>query len=279
MGFTTNITLIEDGQDVDAAVTNVPLVQLQNNDNWLMNLITALQGEGGPGSAALFFQSVVLDSGVLLGQPVYFDSGSSTFKQALDDGTSKRNVVGLCYAITGSNVGTLLVGGWAPLDMTNAIGSADAPGRYFLSTEDPGEVTTAIGGVQVCTIDASGNVFFSPRVQDTSNYIIEIAPATTVDFAVTLFSLQNTTGGIQGFGTLLNTGSNPIQVTETVIDYVGPTTYAMVTAIAPGGYRLLNPNQPFGTAYPPYSAYAVSVQSLTPTDESTYEGNFLANRF
>lgn len=35
MAFKPNIDLITDGEDVDAAVINVPLIELQNNDNYL----------------------------------------------------------------------------------------------------------------------------------------------------------------------------------------------------------------------------------------------------
>ena len=72
------INFVRDGEPVSAGVTNRPTHQLQQNINYIWDVLSA----SGLGSTVVIRKATV-DASVKVGQPVYFSSSSKAFEQAL----------------------------------------------------------------------------------------------------------------------------------------------------------------------------------------------------
>lgn len=131
--FRDNINLIKNGEDINETVANRPLQQLQDNALWLRDQVLA-----SVASTSLFIRDVAVKAEVLVGQPVYWDSGLSRYDLALADGTVKENVVGLVYSKSGSTRCDLLILGYQALNIDNALTTAVAATRYWLSASTAG---------------------------------------------------------------------------------------------------------------------------------------------
>lgn len=164
MGFTAVLSTLQDGVDhVRASDLNRPLSQLQGNCLFLQQQIATLVASTG-----LYIRNAATNTTVLVGQPVYWDSVNQRFDLAVADGTVRQNVVGVCFAKAASNVGDILILGYSPLSLSNALaggGSATA-GRYYLSTTVPGQLTTSsvTPNVLVLISDGQGDVYVLPQL-------------------------------------------------------------------------------------------------------------------
>lgn len=92
--------------------------------------------------------------------------------------------------------------------------------------------------------------------------------AATTDAFVTV-NVQRATSGVQGIGTIKNTGANSMNVRRTGIDQFGVTDTATTTVTA-GNDMPLDPTVNIGTARPPYSSYRIEVQSTVAGNATTY---------
>lgn len=281
--FQASLNLINDGEDVDAAVANRPLQQLIANDNYLNCLLQAINQGGGNGSSCLILRGVQLKSTVQVGMPVFYNTGTSLFEPTLDDGSATRNVLGLCIDKIAGNIGDLLIAGTLALDLTIPIGGSPVAGRYFLSTTVSGGLTTDVGGVQACFLDNNGNVTFAPDIQ---NALTSIGSTSTTNSPVTLVSWNNASG-LNGVGAVKNTGTtHPLLLVVSATDAFGTSATANIT-VAPGSAQLLSTltgialsfwTQPNASIIPPYVSYSVTVQALVSGQQTTYTGKFMTNQ-
>jgi hypothetical protein len=282
--YNANIQYINDGEEVDAAVANRPISQLASNQQYMMCLIQAISASGGPGTGSLVSYSVLMKSTVQVGTPVFFNTMTSQYEPAFDDGTVKRYVVGLCINKTTSTIGDLLVAGTVPVSLAIPTGTmTPSPGRYFLSTITVGGLSTTIAGVQVCFLDTSGNVTFDSRIQDPINEVFPIPLASTSNsFGSPILTITNPTGYLMGVGTLFNLGANDMVIQETATDYFGNTDSEQVTiegGFTPVLFHRLKLWRGFATAQPPLVTYSLFVQSAVADTPTTYKGALLVNRF
>jgi len=151
------IQTIADGEPVNAATANRPLMQLAGQNRSLKAKVDSL----APTSGRLIVSQASLGEDVLLYDFVYFDGVSGTFRPALAEAVhdaelhlvaSPRSlVVGIVISInTNEPIGDILELG--PLDLLaesinpqtlldDPINSTFAEGRYFLSGRVPGKMT------------------------------------------------------------------------------------------------------------------------------------------
>lgn len=97
--------------------------------------------------------------------------------------------------------------------------------------------------------------------------------------AYTSVFLTGSPGGMMGIGTIKNTGSDSMNVRETVVDKFGSTA-VVVKVLAAGDEYLLDPQTNFddtvNLALPPFVSYEVEVQSLVAGVPTTFEAHFLS---
>ena len=155
---------ITDGEAVKESVASRPSKQLENNTEYLKDIIDGL----GVGST-LIARNQPIDNSVLVGQPVYPDNG--TFKQALAQITYDSSlgtyvaaasgyVMGVLYAKTSSTRGDILISGYANLDISNAVDGTVEAGAYYLSSAEAGKLTkdSQLLTVYVLYSDGAGNI-------------------------------------------------------------------------------------------------------------------------
>lgn len=128
---------------------------------------------------AVFAHDVTIDPDLLEGQPVFWNDNTQRFEAALaaveSDSESSSLVtapsadcLGVLYTKEFANKGSILLFGYAPLDVTHCIG-ADAPaGRYYLSASEAGKLVKQRPAVSVPVLyyDGVGNVFVQPTMKD-----------------------------------------------------------------------------------------------------------------
>lgn len=128
---------------------------------------------------AVFARDVTLDPDLLVGQPAYWDEAAQRFAPAVAGvetdpdtgalvGTAASDCLGVVYAKELPDKGTLLLAGYAELDLANSAG-ADAPaGRYYLSASEPGKLVRQRPPVTVAVLycDGAGRVVVQPAVRD-----------------------------------------------------------------------------------------------------------------
>jgi hypothetical protein len=160
MPFIDPISIIQDGEQVKAAIANRAINQLQNNALFLKSQIDILQS-----GSAIFASNVTFDSTVLLSQPVYYNTITNKFEQAQAI-TGKEDCVGLCYSKASATSGDVILAGRVQMDMTNAITGSVAASRYFLDAATPGKLTNVrplSPQISVLVADADGYVVVLPH--------------------------------------------------------------------------------------------------------------------
>lgn len=161
--FRAALDVYTDGESLDDNVLNRPVLQLLENTLWLREYLTGLASGKG-----LLLPNVVVESGALVGQPVYWKSATSRFELAVADGTEKQNVVGLVFSKSSNTIATLATLGWHDIALANALSGSVASVRYFLSTSVPGRLvsTQPTPSIVACIADGAGKVFVLPQVAD-----------------------------------------------------------------------------------------------------------------
>jgi hypothetical protein len=260
------IDVIADGEAVNASITNRPINQLQENIQFLKTVL-----DDTAASQAIFDRSATLESTVLVGQPVYYNTSNSRYEQALADGTAKERVVGICYSKTNSTLGDILLAGAVELDISNALGGALVYGPYWLSNADAGEVVDTKPAIAIMVLFAgpSNKIWVCPQTREYRGTALSSGSGTSTDSDVTVFT-QSITNGVIGVGTVKNTGgANGLTVREEVTDAFG-TSANQENNVAFGASYKLDPSANVDTARPPYVSYVVKVRSQSPGNATTY---------
>ncbi len=174
MGFKQIIELLRAGEPVAAGTTNRPIRDIQQNAEYLWELIKA----AAIGST-IYARQVTLAPSVLEGQPVFYNDATQRFEAAyaavstdLANGrispAASAQVWGIVATKTNSTLGDILLSGYDTIDITNALtGASLAAGMYFLGLA-PGTLTKTRPGVPIPVLRADGNgkVFLSPQWDD-----------------------------------------------------------------------------------------------------------------
>lgn len=151
--FQEIIRLIANGDPVDSSINTIFRALAGN-----VEYVKLLLDEAALGSKVVH-REVTVHSSVEVGQPVYFDTVSQSFKQALavtsididTDATitaPSARVWGICYYKHNSTKADILLSGCAEVDMTEAI-TGSVPGIYYLSGSTAGKLVSAIPSVAV----------------------------------------------------------------------------------------------------------------------------------
>jgi hypothetical protein len=170
------INLINAGENVAASVTNRPTSQVARRTQYLYDRLQALAA-----GEALFVHDVALEEDALVGDVVYYDETSGTYKRALAsldyNSTSgywtiseSSYVVGMVYEKTGNTSGHLLTGGFLrEFSLASSIpGDHTDAGAYFLSMTQAGKLTSLQPPVGVFVLyNRDGTSFhFGPTPRD-----------------------------------------------------------------------------------------------------------------
>lgn len=168
------INFVREGEPVAAGVTNRPTQQLQQNINYLWEVLSA----SGLGSTIVIRRATV-DASVKVGQPVYFSSSSKAFEQALAtvaSGTVDGHVVaaesaqvwGVVLQKLSSTLADILVSGYSALNLSEAVTGTVTAGLYYLSGSTPGKLvnTRTPVTIPVLRADGNGNVLVLPQFAD-----------------------------------------------------------------------------------------------------------------
>ena len=168
------INFVRDGEPVSAGVTNRPTAQLQQNINYIWEVL----GASGVGSTIVIRKTAVASS-VKVGQPVYFSSVSQVFEQALSavaSNTVNGHVVaaesaqvwGVVLQKLSATSADILVSGYSALNLSEAVTGTVTAGLYYLSGSTPGKLvnTRTPVTIPVLRADGNGNVLVLPQFAD-----------------------------------------------------------------------------------------------------------------
>jgi hypothetical protein len=171
-GYKRRINFVKHGDAATAGNVGKPDRELHGNIEYLKSLIdAAFLGQ------ALFAREQTLESSLKVGQPVYWDATTETFRPALSAATTQdgkvvaavtAEVVGIVYAKQASTQGDILLAGFAEVDLTEAIDGSVAAGRYYLSGITAGKLVRSRPAAAVSVLYALGNGFVavSPSTRD-----------------------------------------------------------------------------------------------------------------
>lgn len=263
------IDLIVDGQPVNAATANRPLVQIHDNVRYLKNVVDSMTS-----SSALIHRQAVLENSTEVGQPVYFHYTNQRYEKAVADGTIRQQVAGLVLRKDGPQVGDVILAGYAPdLSLAAAVSSVVA-GRYWLSSTTPGGLVTAAPEYRlplVCRADGTGKVWVHiiPVEPEEWNHRLTSASGSTTN-SNTVVSTFASSKGVLGVATVRNTGSTNSLTVRVEVSDAFSTVANQETNLTPGASLLLNLANPVGAAVPPYLSYTVLVRSSTTDAHTTY---------
>jgi len=158
------INFIINGEAVSDSVTNRPTRQLAARTQYLYEQLQLLAA-----GEALFIHGVPVEADALVGQPMYFDASSGTYKRALAaveldpvNGwytvAKSAFVVGLLYSKTNTTTGSIISIGMArDFDMSNAIDDPTSSGPYYLSMTEPGKLISPRPAVGVYVLFNRGD--------------------------------------------------------------------------------------------------------------------------
>ncbi len=150
MGYDPNIRFVADGEEVKAGVANRAAIALAQNVEWLRAALEiALRSD------TVIAMDKTLNSEVKVGQPVYFDTDTQQYEQAIANTSVDPLTGGLVTAMssqvwgivlekTNATKGNILLHGVAEVDMTQAIvGTPELGKLYFLSGMQAGKLTSS----------------------------------------------------------------------------------------------------------------------------------------
>lgn len=169
-----NVRYIQDGEQVNAAVTGRPDRDIEGQVRYLRDLVdTIVEGRAAIG------RNLTVATGVGVGQPVYYDVANQRFDlaqagYAIDGPTGtislapSADVLGVCYYKHAADLADIVFAGSAPLDISLAAGSDPAPGRYYLSSAVAGGLTlqSPAISVPVLYLDGQGRVYVNPLTRN-----------------------------------------------------------------------------------------------------------------
>lgn len=255
MSYKSIVSLLVNGEPVSAGVTNRPMAEIQGNVQYLKDLF-----EAAVLGSAQFAREVTVEAGAAIGMPVYFNASTQRFERAQAsayiDGTSgeivnapSSLVWGVVYYKHNSTLADLLIGGYAPLDISLAVVGTPTAGMHYLSGTTPGYLTQQAPPVSVPVLQYDG-----------TNVLVK---TTFTDFfhshAHYQFELQCIPAGTHS-----DPGSpNPHTITSPDTDIEGwlPANHASFGGHAPSGatfgYNIAA--SPLANAWPPIPLGSVSL--------------------
>lgn len=169
-----NIKHIQPGEPVEAGVVGRPDRTLEERTEYLKDRLDAAEL-----GRALFDSNATIAPDVLPGQPVYWNYTSQRYERALaavevDQATQtlvvqpSSDCVGICYRKKSATLADIVLRGIVDLpELTNAVGPTIAPGRYYLSSAEPGKLVQQRPAVTVYVCYVQGpkdNCSDVPRV-------------------------------------------------------------------------------------------------------------------
>jgi len=166
----------------------------------------------------------------------------------------------------------LHLGGTIPLDL--AVGAHTIDMIIAASDGAGGAVWTLNANA---TKPACVDVIYPVFVAIPGNMTASVISATgaTVDAFVTIMDITSSIA-VDGFGTIVNTGAQSMDVQETGVDQFGPTTGTQITVVLAGNSLPLAARNSVGAALTPYSEYKLEVRSTTPGSPTNYSLKFLS---
>ncbi len=181
MGLEKFIKLIKEGEAVAPGTPNRPIQQLDQNINYVWDVIQAAEL-----GSTVYARMKVIDSTLEVGQPVYFNASTQRFEAAYattdTDPTTgyilvspQSQVWGIIAEKHSSTSADILLFGYAKIDISaavaasylNADGSVPA-GIWYLSSASQGQLQTQQPPISVPVLktDANGYVFVNPTFVD-----------------------------------------------------------------------------------------------------------------
>lgn len=180
MGLDRYIQFIKEGEPVSPGTPNRPLQQLDQNIQYLWDVIQAAQL-----GSTVYARAQTVQSTLKVGQPVYFNATTSRFEAAFASATSdsltgylvvpdQAQVWGIVATKKNATLADILLFGYANIDIKEAIGNDVNPdgsvpaATWYLSGVSAGLMTRQIPPVTipVCKTNNSGGVFVNPRFVD-----------------------------------------------------------------------------------------------------------------
>jgi hypothetical protein len=162
------VRLVTDGDPVDSGINTIFQAALGNIEH-----VKLLLEEANLGST-IMARAVTVDESVNVGQPVYYNTTSQAFEQALasayvdlDTGelvtADSTQVWGVCYFKNNSTNADILLHGYVELDVSAAIDGTEA-GLYHLSGTTAGKLTKEFPPVRVAVLywDGDSKVYVNP---------------------------------------------------------------------------------------------------------------------
>jgi hypothetical protein len=192
------IKFIKEGEPVSPGTPNRPLQQLDQNINYLWELIQAAEM-----GSTVYARSQAVISTLKVGQPVYLNPATAQFEPAFaatdtDSATGylvmsdQAQVWGIVAEKHNATLADILLFGYVSVDISEAIGNlpgSEVPAAtWYLSGSSVGQLTQQQPPVTipVCKTDLSGGVFVNPSfvdfLENHRHYVfdLEMVPAGTV---------------------------------------------------------------------------------------------------
>jgi len=174
MGFQRLIDLIRPGAPASPGTFNQPLEQLQENINWLSEIIRAAEI-----GSTVYAREVTIEEEARVGTPVYFNGETQRYERALaamnSDFTSgsltaaaSSEVWGVVAHKHNATLADLLIFGVAELNISEVVDGPVRSGTYYLSGRVPGTLTRQKPPVSVPVLryTSSNRVFVNPTFID-----------------------------------------------------------------------------------------------------------------
>lgn len=172
MAYKRRINHVTHGSQATAGNVSTATRELAGNVEYLKSLI-----DGAFTGQAVFAREQTLESGLLVGQPVYFDAADQTFRPAIAAAATANGqliaaetaeVIGIVYEKQADTQGDILLLGFAEVDLSNAIDGDVTAGRYYLSGTTAGKLVRSRPAATVAVLYAFGNgkVLVAPAVRD-----------------------------------------------------------------------------------------------------------------
>lgn len=174
MGFEDLLPLIAEGAPVSPGVANAPIQGLDQKIRYLYDLIQAATI-----GSTVYARQRTVEPAALVGMPVFWNTATAQFERALarteampTNGalvtSESARVWGIIANKSDATLADILLFGYAPIDISAAVGSTPAPGVYYLSATTPGGLTQQRPPVSIVVlrVDGDGNVFLTPQFVD-----------------------------------------------------------------------------------------------------------------
>jgi hypothetical protein len=170
------IKFITEGEPVASGTPNRPLRQLDQNIQYLWDIIEAANL-----GSTVYAREVTVESSAELGMPVYWNPSTSSFDRAIakmdTDSTTgyiktsdSSQVWGIVAIKHEATLADILLFGYAPIEISAATGSTGGvpAGTYYLSGTGLGKLVLQKPPVSVPVLraDGSGNVYVNPSFMD-----------------------------------------------------------------------------------------------------------------